>query len=67
MISQNQILLRHFKKTKSISQREALLDYSIQCLSKRIQELRDAGYNIETQHKRHPTTGQRYARYVLKK
>jgi biotin operon repressor len=67
MISQNQILLRHFKKTKSISQREALLDYSIQCLSKRIQELRDAGYTIETQHKRHPTTGQRYARYVLKK
>ena len=67
MISQNQILLRHFKKTRSISQREALLDYSIQCLSKRIQELRDAGYNIETQHKRHPTTGQRYARYVLKK
>ena len=67
MISQNQILLRHFKKTRSISQREALLEYSIQCLSKRIQELRDAGYNIETQHKRHPTTGQRYARYVLKK
>lgn len=66
-MTQNQILLAHFKKAKSISQREALVDYSIQSLTKRIAELRDQGYNIETQHKKHPVTGQRYARYVLKK
>ena len=66
-MTQNQILLAHFKKAKTISMREALVDYSIQSLTKRISELRDMGYNIETQHKKHPVTGQRYARYVLKK
>ena len=66
-MTQNAILLAHFKKARSISQREALVDYSIQSLTKRISELRDMGYNIVTQHKKHPITGQRYARYVLKK
>lgn len=66
-MTQNQILLSHFKKAKSISQREALVDYSIQSLTKRISELKAMGYNIETQFKKHPVTGQRYARYVLKK
>ncbi len=66
-MTQIDILLQHFKKARSISQREALVDYSIQSLTKRISELRDLGFNIETQHKKHPVTGQRYARYVLKK
>ena len=65
MKKQNQTLLAHLRRVGSISQREAMLDYSIQSLSKRISELRDEGYNIETQHKKHPITGQRYARYVL--
>lgn len=66
-MTQNEIILNHFKKAKSISQREALVDYSIQSLTKRISELKAMGHNIETQHKKHPVTGQRYARYVLKK
>ena len=66
-MTQNDILIAHFKKAKSISQREALVDYSIQSLTKRISELRDMGYNIVTYYKMHPITGQRYARYVLKK
>lgn len=66
-MTQNQVLLAHFKKAKSISQREALVDYSIQSLTKRISELKSMGYNIQTQHKKHPITGQRYARYVMKK
>lgn len=65
--TQNKLLLAHFKKAKSISQREAMVDYSIQCLTKRIQELRDAGYNIITEIRKHPITKQRYARYVMKK
>ena len=64
-MSQNEILIQHFKKAKSISQREALVDYSIQSLTKRISELRGMGYNIKTQHKKHPITGQKYARYVM--
>jgi len=64
-MTQLEILANHFRTTKSISQREALIDYSIQSLTKRISELRDMGFNIITQHKKHPVTGQRYARYVL--
>ena len=64
-MTQNQILLKHFKKAKSISQREALVDYSIQSLTKRISELRCMGYRIKTVHKHHPVTGQKYARYVM--
>lgn len=58
-------ILAHLRRAKSITQREALLDYSIQSLTKRISELRARGYNIKTVKKHHPTTGQQYARYVL--
>lgn len=66
-MTQNEILFAHLKRTGSISQREALVDYSIQSLTKRISELRDMGLSIVTQHKKHPVTGQRYARYILVK
>lgn len=64
-MTQTTQILEHMKRTGSITMREALLDYSIQSLTKRISELRQAGYKIETEHKHHPTTGQRYARYKL--
>lgn len=64
-MTQLQILKKHFSKTKSITQREAMVDYSIQSLTKRIQELRSQGMKIETVHKKHPITGQRYARYTV--
>lgn len=66
-MTQLEMIANHFRTAKSISQREALIDYSIQSLTKRISELRDMGFNIVTQMKKHPVTGQRYARYVLKK
>ena len=65
-MSQVNQILNHLYRTGSITMREAFLDYSVQCLTKRIQELRKLGYKIETEHKKHPTTGQKYARYVLK-
>ena len=64
-MSQNQLILDHLNRTGSITLREALMDYSVQCLTKRIQELREAGHDIVTHFKNHPTTNQRYARYVL--
>lgn len=64
-MTQNETLIKHFKKAKSISQREALVDYSIQSLTKRISELRQMGYKIKTTHKHHPVTGQKYARYSM--
>lgn len=64
-MSQNEIILNHIRRAKSISQREALIDHGIQSLTKRISELRSMGYRIKTVHKKHPITGQRYARYVM--
>lgn len=64
-MTQNQMIIDHMKRTGSITMREALIDYSIQSLTKRIQELRVAGYKIKSVKKTHPTTGQRYTRYTL--
>lgn len=64
-MTQNQLILQHMKRTGSITLREALIDYSVQSLTKRIQELRASGYKIKSVSKTHPTTGQRYTRYTL--
>ncbi len=64
-MTQNSLILNHLLRTGSITQREALIDYSIQSLTKRISELRSRGYKIKSENRLHPTTGQRYVRYVL--
>lgn len=64
-MTQNQRILKHLRKAGSITVREAIVEYSIQSLTKRIQELRDDGYNIISVVKRHPVTGQKYTRYIL--
>lgn len=64
-MSQNQKILNHLKKAGSITVREAMADYSIQSLTKRISELRDLGHNIQSVRRTHPTTKQSYVRYVL--
>lgn len=61
--TQNDLILNHIDKNGSISQREALMDYSIQSLTKRISELRAEGWPIVREFHHHPVTGQRYARY----
>lgn len=58
-------LIAHFKKAKSITVREAMIEYSIQSLTKRIQEMRDMGHNIISVQRRHPVTKQRYVRYHM--
>lgn len=63
-MTQNEMLLRHFKRRKSISQFEALLVYGIVRLASRIDELRQQGYAIETIMKK-DEKGKRYARYRL--
>lgn len=63
--TQVETILKHLKNTGSITQREAIMDYSIQSLTRRITDLRDSGYNILSIPKVHPVTGQRYARYTL--
>ena len=63
MTPQAHTVLNHINIAGSITQREALMDHSIQCLTKRVQELRTCGFQVKTTFKKHPITGQRYARY----
>ena len=64
-MTQNQIILKHLNKAGSITVREAIVEYSIQSLTKRIQELREYGNSIVSHVKYHPITGQKYVRYTL--
>ena len=66
-MTQNQKIMAHLQKAGSITMREALIEYSIQCLTKRIQELREGGANIISKVKHHPITKQKYVRYELVK
>lgn len=62
---QAQTILRHLKRAGTITQREAMMDHSVQSLTRRITELREAGYDIAGEWKKHPITGQRYMRYTF--
>ena len=64
-MTQNAKIMKHLKKAGSITVREAMIEYSIQSLTKRIQELREAGNHIISEVKQHPMTKQRYVRYSL--
>ena len=66
-MTQNALILKELTKGLRITQRSALMDHSIQSLTKRISELRAKGINIKSKFKRHPITNQRYAEYALKK
>lgn len=57
------IVFSHIELTGSITQREAIMDHSVQSLTRRITELKDKGFRISREDKKHPITGQRYARY----
>mgnify|MGYP000439308173 CR=1 FL=1 len=63
--TQHTNILKHLRTAKGLTVREALIEYSISSLTKRIQELRGMGYDIVSNPKKHPITGQRYVRYTL--
>lgn len=65
MMTQCEKILDHMKKNGSITQREGYLDYAIQSFTRRIADLREMGYVIRSEARRHPTTGQEYTRYFL--
>lgn len=65
MKTQHQKIMKHLNTAGSITVREAMVEYSIQSLTKRIQELRAMGHDIVSTVKKHPITGQRYTRYSL--
>lgn len=59
-----ELLAAHLKSGKSITAIEANALWRCRSLSRRICDLKDAGYKIQRQLRR-DTTGQRYARYFL--
>lgn len=61
-----QEVLDYLQKKGSASPREALLDIDINSgsFTRRITELRDAGYPITSETKRHPVTKRQYAVYT---
>jgi hypothetical protein len=61
------LILKHLRRAGSITNREAMVEYSVGSLTKEIHRLRTRGHKIHTINKRHPITGQRYARYVLER
>ena len=63
--TQHSKIMNHLRTTKGITVREAMIEYHISSLTKRIHELRELGYDILSTVKRHPVTGQRYTRYTL--
>jgi len=66
-MTQQQLIIKHLHKAGSITVREAIVEYSIQSLTKRIQELRELGHEIVSTTKFHPMTGQKYVRYSLER
>ena len=65
-MTQVEKILHHIKKTGSITQREAYLDYGIQSFHRRLSDIREMGILIVGENKKHPTTGQEYTRYSIK-
>lgn len=67
MRTQEQTLINHLVEHRTITRREADVEYSIQSLTRRITTLRKVGFRISTIFKKNPITGQRYAQYTLLK
>ena len=65
MKNQHTKIIKHLQTAKGLTVREAMIEYSISSLTKRVHELRQQGYDIESVRKTHPVTGQRYTRYFL--
>lgn len=63
--TQHTNIMNHLRTTKGITVREAMIEYHISSLTKRIHELRELGHKIVSNHKSHPVTGQKYVRYTL--
>ena len=58
-------IMKHLRTVGSISNLEAITQYNIMSLPRRICDLKELGVVFITVRKTHPVTGQRYARYVL--
>ena len=58
-------IMKHLQTVGSISNLEAITQYNIMSLLRRICDLEDMGVTFNRVRKAHPVTGQRYVRYHL--
>jgi hypothetical protein len=58
-------LMKHLRTVGSISTMEAINQYRVMSLSRRICDLEGYGVKFNRVRKTHPVTGQRYVRYHL--
>ena len=58
-------IMKHLQTVGSISNLEAITQYNIMSLPRRILDLEELGNNFNRVRKTHPVTGQRYVRYYL--
>jgi hypothetical protein len=58
-------IMKHLQTVGSISNLEAITQYNIMSLSRRICDLESFGNTFNRVRKSHPVTGQRYVRYHL--
>ena len=66
MKPQLKTILKHLNTTGSITNREAIVEYNIMSLPRRINDLeQDYGIQFHREMKSHPVTRQRYTRYHL--
>lgn len=65
MTPQCALILQHLRKGHTITQRSALIDFGIAALPRRIADLKEQGYPVESVIEHNKLTGQRYARYSL--
>jgi hypothetical protein len=65
MKPQLKTILKHLDTVGSITNREAIVEYNIMSLPRRINDLEELGYTFNKVLKAHPVTGQRYKRYHL--
>lgn len=61
--AQHNKILRHIREAGHITNKQAMVDYSIASLSRRITDLETLGFKFAREWASHPTTGQRYVRY----
>lgn len=65
MKPQLKTIVTHLQTVGSISNLEAITQYNIMSLPRRINDLEELGYTFNRVMKAHPVTGQRYKRYHL--
>jgi len=62
--NQNDTLLNHLGKGKTLTRLEAMFDFGIQNITARVTDLRNAGIDVKMKEKRDPNN-RRYAQYYI--